>query len=97
MNVIAFSSRILCNNFPKSGLSQISIPRKTNAKDSIIMPHNRKQTTAIDNALASRHLPGLDGVRALSVVAFIKSHVGFVPIENLGVNSNLIIRSNGFI
>lgn len=49
----------------------------------------------LDQILTSQRLPGLDGVRAISVLAVIASHSGLLPIGGLGVNTFFVL--SGFL
>ena len=59
------------------------------------MSYRQSQTNGIESVMASRHLPALDGVRAISVIAVIMSHAGLAPIGSLGVNVFFVL--SGFL
>lgn len=54
-----------------------------------------KNTISFNEVVANKHLPGLDGIRAMSVLAVIASHANVVAIGGLGVNTFFVL--SGFL
>ena len=50
---------------------------------------------SFSNIITNKHLPGLDGIRAISVIAVIVSHAGAIPLGGLGVNTFFVL--SGFL
>ncbi len=44
-----------------------------------------------DRIISGRYLPGLDGIRAMSVLAVIASHAGTAALGGLGVNTFFVV------
>jgi len=54
-----------------------------------------KNNISFNEVIARKHLPGLDGIRAMSVLAVIASHAHAIPIGSLAVNTFFVL--SGFI
>ncbi len=53
------------------------------------------KSTNFNEIITNKHLPGLDGIRAISVLAVIVSHAGAIPLGGLAVNTFFVL--SGFL